>query len=519
MNLLGHTKSNVLGRLDFPVSLRWLAIGALVVGLGVLLGQSIHSAEQGELIVSVVTVLTLLLLIFRQPLDGLLLWIFFWPFLETWIKVPMGAGIPDLSFSRFIMAFLGITMLARGAIGKQRIARIGLTEVGIVASVIGITVAAPLSVSPDPVGVVQMAIALYLTPLVAYFFAKNLVTSRQDLDRLLMAIALLGFVSGAYAAYEHATGNILLLAKGTSIDNLLLQRAEGIRIIVGIWGDTGLMGRALATTIPVTFYLFLETKGNAARKMLLAVMLVVQFYGILVAMSRTPWYALLAALFVMQLFYPKFRSMFLVILLAAALLLAFTWDQVTDSAVAARVNDKVSTLEGRETLWQTGFAMWKAKPIRGWGFGWYARESGRFRTDGYPFNLEVVENDYLYILVGSGLIGFLPYLFVLLMPAINGLRLFWKARSEAWTGFVKKETIAVYWAVLACHLIVSYTAVMNSAGLKLMLFALAGAVVGSHEHLLHRSSEPPPDPVVSPQQLTVETNSAPPDQHSLLWSP
>ena len=131
--------------------------------------------------------------------------------------------------------------------------------------------------------------------------------------------------------------------------------------------------------------------------------------------------------------------------------------------------------------------MWKVKPIRGWGAGRYGRESGRFRTDGRTKNFTAIENDYLDIMVKSGLIGFLPYLIFLLAPLASSVRLFFRARSREWTGSITPETIAVYWSVMTPFLIGSYTAVHDGDIVKMFTFAVAGAVVGSHEHLLRHT--------------------------------
>jgi O-antigen ligase len=473
-------KSVTVQGLDTLVKLRFVLFGIITVGLGVLFGYLIDSPEVGELIISIVVVLIVLAIIINKPLNGMLVWLFFMVFIESWVNIPLGAGIPDLSFSRFTIAFLAVSVLARAAIGKFRFAPIGLAEICILAAPIGIMVAVPRSVHPK--GVIQTAISLHFTPFVMYFFARNLVKNEKDLHKVFWTIAILGFVSGVYAAYEHATGNVLFVAKDKEVGRLF-RGESGIRIIRGIWGGTGKLGRALAAAIPVTFYLFLERKRTDICKILLAGMLVFQFYGIYIAMARAPWYALLLSLFIMQFFYPQFRKVFFVIALVAAIVLWATWDQVNESQAAERINDKVSTLEGREARWQAGYHMWRVKPIQGWGFGWYEKESGRFRTDGDSRNFRAIENDYLYTLVGSGLIGFLPYLAFLLAPLVNSLRLFFRARAPDWSGFIKPETLTVYWAVILCLAITSYTAIaaQQQPAIRMMTFAVAGAVVGTHE--------------------------------------
>jgi O-antigen ligase len=463
-----------------------LLIAFIVVALGILLGQLMSSAEREQIVLSVVALIALLFISFSRPLVSILLWIFFVPFVETYIKIPLGAGVPDLSFSRLIVAFLGIALLAKGAIGQVRVSRIGPVEWCIVATTVGVMIAAPRSI-PSPTAVIQWAISMHLTPLIVYFFVKNSVKNAADLRRVFFVIALLGAVSGVYTGYELATGNVLFVYPGTDLDALATMRTTlGVRMIRGIYGDTGTMGRVLALSIPITIYLLLESKGRILSKIALFAMLVTQFYGLVVAMSRTPWYALLVALFIMQFFYKKFRKVYLVILIVAAIGLWATWDQASNSAVARRVDDKVSTFEARQARWITGRAMALAKPIQGWGFGHFREEARHFQPARFDFELTHVENDYLYVLIGSGLIGFLPYMGALVLPLFYSIRLARKVRSPGWSGFITSELLAVYWAVAACYMIGLFTAMEQSAGLKTIAFAVAGAVVGTHEHLLKK---------------------------------
>ncbi len=489
-------KSVVRQGLQFLSKLKWILIGTIIIGIGILLGYLIHSPGTAELTISIVVILVVMLIIINNPLNGVLALLMFTPFIETWVNIPMGAGIPDMSFSRFTVAFLAIFMLARAAIGKFHFAPIGLVDVCIIAATLGIMVSAPLSTRPT--NVLQTAITMHFIPLALYFFAKNLVQNKDDLHRLFLAIVILGFAAALYAIYEQATGDILFLPKDRSLSDV--QRAtgyygHGLRIIRGLLRSSANFGRVLACTIPITFYLFFENK-SIHRKVLLVGMLAVQSYGLFLTYNRTSWYSLLISLFIIQFFYPQFRKVYFVIVLVAAVGLWATWEQVNESTVVQeRVNSKVSTLEGREVRWQAGYNMWRVKPIRGWGFGRYQTESGRFRTDGDSRNIQAIENDFLHILVASGLIGFLPYLLFLLTPLINSLRLFFRARVPDWPGFVKPETITIYWAIILSFAMGSYTQIQTEFMVKMIPFVVAGAVVGSHEHLLHGSKHkifPPP---------------------------
>jgi O-antigen ligase len=291
---------------------------------------------------------------------------------------------------------------------------------------------------------------------------------------------------------------VLFLPRGRgSVADLKLERAMGLRLIVGLWGSAGAMGRVLATSMIPTLYLFLESRQTGKRRFLLAGMLAAEGYSLLICMCRAPWLAAIAALFVLQFFDLRVRKLFIVILIAGAIFLPLTWDRVSDSNVAARINDENSTYEGREARWQAGFRMWLAKPIRGWGFGRYELEAWRFRTGEYSGRLSAPENDYLVVVIGSGLLGLLPYLGVFLVPLWYSLRLIWQHRAykrleQAWPGFVKPEALGVAIAMIAGYLVFSWSAANVIAGTKLIILTMLGAVVGSHEHLLRRPKDDNP---------------------------
>ena len=455
--------------------------GLAIIAFGALLGYLFSlSREANELTISVLVLVTLMVITISRPLNGLLTLLAFHAFVESWIEIPLGAGVPDLSFGRFAIAFLVVFMLAQAAIAKFRFAPISLTDVCIVLVPIGVAISAPLSV--NPITVLQEAITIHFGTLSMYFLAKNLVRDKDDLRKLLLVIAIVGLLVSMYVIYEVKTGNVWFVSKGRQVGHNLYRSDSGIRIIKGLL-STGGNGRALALAIPITFYLFFEHKKVGWRIFLVGI-LAVQFYGLLLTYNRTSWYSLLISLFVLQFFYPQFRKVFLALVLVSVMVLWATWDQVNESQAADRVNDENSTLEGREERWKAGFNMWKVEPIRGWGTGRYERESGRFRTDGLKKNFRAIENDYLDIMVNSGLIGFLPYLIFLLVPLVSSVRLFLRARSPGWAGSIKPETIAVYWCIMIPFLVGSYTAVQNGDVVKMFTFAVAGAVVGSHEHLL-----------------------------------
>ncbi|HEX9926344.1 MAG TPA: O-antigen ligase family protein, partial [Anaerolineae bacterium] len=231
------------------------------------------------------------------------------------------------------------------------------------------------------------------------------------------------------------------------------------------------------------FYFLFEGKG-AVRKVFLVVALAVQFYALFLTYNRTSWYGLMISLTIIQFFYPQFRKIYIVLVLLGGLSLWATWDRYEGSAVEQRTNYKTDDFNGRTPRWEAGLNMWQAKPIRGWGFGWYEQESGRFREDGFRKNFEAIENGFLDIMVNTGLIGLVPYLLFLILPLVSSIRLFFRARAPNWDGFIKPDTITMYWCALIILVFGSYTGVTNKTIVNMIPFAIAGAIVGTHQHYL-----------------------------------
>ncbi len=466
--------------------LQKVLISLCMVAIGAVLGVALTASREAVLLtLSVLVFLVILPLIVIRPLNGLLLLLFFTPFIEQWVEIPMGAGLPDLSFSRLTIAFITIFMLARAATGRFRFAGpLSFTEICIIATTLGIMLSAFISEKPNQV--IQQTISRHFVPLYMFFLARHLVRSKADLHKVFWVIGLFGAVAAIYAVYESFTGHILFYAKEIDVTELRTELTEDLHLLRGLLGLAANFGRVFLVSIPISFYLFFEDK-RLNRRALLVLLLIVQFYGMYLTYNRTSWYTLMFGLFVMQFVYPQFRKLYLALVFVAAVVLFATWNQVNDSAASDRLTERTEDYNGRSPRWEAAFNMWQARPLFGWGYGRFEHESGRFRTDGSRENFRAIENDFLVIMVGSGLVGFLPYVLFLLATLVNSIRLFFRARAPDWSGFIKRETIAVYWVVLLCFLIGSYSQIQNEAIVKMLPFAVAGAVVGTHQHLLSTS--------------------------------
>lgn len=464
-NMPGAIKSRTL----------WIALG--VTALGVLLGFALMSPLL-SLTVSIVGILVHLVAILANPLHGLLLWMVSNPFGFLYINISLGHGFPDLSPTRFCVAFLSTLLMAQVVIRKRELVPFTAADTMGVLLMFGLSLSAISDYSELQEGL-QGVFDGYLVPLLVYFFTKNLITQRRDVDKVLLAVLLLGVYAGVYAIYESLTGNILFIRKEI---HFTMYGDSGLHILRGLLDRSDHFGALFCMAIPVNFYLYLKTPSRA-RKILYVVALAVLFIGIYFTYKRTAWIALVVILLVTQWFWPQFRRVFYVLLFVFLVVLGATWNTVGQSVVVTdRINSKVSTSEGRTDGWNAAIDLWARRPLFGYGHGNYRTVAEEKGVDD-----AAIESEHLSILFGSGLVGFLPYVgwyVALLRDSIHLFRGIRRRDAKKPRVYVDRDLVVVFWGALLGYLI-NYT--MTSAvvySVTMVFYVLAGALVGSQAGFL-----------------------------------
>jgi O-antigen ligase len=456
--------SKPASRHSWPVRvLTTLLVVPVVAVLGVGLGLGLTS-EASPLLVSAVFMLGHLIVLIVAPWPGLLLWLLAYPFAETRLNIPLGAGIADLSWTRLVAAASLLLLLAQVTIGRRQLR---VTKLDVCALLFVAGMGLSVATSPALVRSLQVTVDAYLIPLLVYYVGKHLVTRRQDVERLFSIVLIVGAYSAFFAIQEQLTGRILLNSDAST----LLEYAGGQRILRSLWGNNGIFGTMFAMAIPVAVYRLLLSKSAPRRAgygLLLAVLLVSMF----LTYKRVSWVALAASFAVMAAFWPAFRPLFLVLVLVASVPLALFWDRLADSdLVEQRVLYNVGTLNGRTDRWQAGVALWARSPLLGHGFRTYDQISG----------FQAVHSFYLHILVSAGLMGFLPFVAFMLLALGRSAQLF--LRGPTWPAvFVNRPMVVVFWATLLGYMIKAISE-NQVAPENSLIFILVGALVGSQEHL------------------------------------
>ncbi|HLF26869.1 MAG TPA: O-antigen ligase family protein [Anaerolineae bacterium] len=441
----------------------------LVAGIGGWqLGRAVASPS-AETVASLILMGVSILIILKRPLEGLLLALALYPFSTfIYLNLNLGASVPDVSLMRAGVAITFALILARGATTWRPLVRPSGIELAMLLAAMGLGLSALRGASLTLN--LQFVFDMYLTPYMVFFIAKNLTTDRSKLERVLWAIALIGAYSAIYGIYTQTTGHVLFVGETESSQAKLYT--DSLRIMRGLLGSPHVFGLVFSLAIPVDFYLLIKAR-TSNKKVLWAAVLAVTFVGLFFTYKRTAWIATVGSLLVIQFFFPRFRRLFLALIIVVAGMLLLYSDEINDSAVVnERVNEKADTLNGRTDLWDAAWKAWEREPVVGYGIGQYQARS-RF---------QLVESHYLAILVSAGLVGFIPFALVFGLIAYASIKIY-RARTAAL--FVEPDLVAAFWGCCIAYLISLSTVVMNHELPHALFFLLAGAAVGSQEAILN----------------------------------
>lgn len=461
----------------FPVARG--ALYALVAGvLGWQLGRVLTSPSS-DFVASLILVGVCILITLKNPVDGLLLALALHPFVNfVYLNIDLGAGVPDITLGRATIAIIFTLILARGVTSWRPLLQLTWVDVCMVLATIGLGVAALRAISITTE--LQVVFDLCITPYMIYYVTKNLMTDRSMLKRVLWTLAVTGAYCAVYGIYTVATGNVLFVGEGGLKG--LTWYSENLRVMRGLLDSPHAFGLVFSLAIPVDFYLLIKARSRWT-KLLFALILAVTMAGLFFTYKRTAWIATMASFLVIQFFFPRFRSLFLVLLVLAGGIMALSWNQVSESAVATeRVGQGADTLNGRLDLWDVALRGWRQKPIFGYGIGQFLVRSP----------IEVFESNYLWILVDAGLVGFIPFVLIFVLILVISVRLY---RASASAIFVEPDLVAVFWGLTTAYLVSLFTVIMNHELPHALFFLVAGAVVGSQKAILDQQPNRQPKAV------------------------
>ena len=243
---------------------------------------------------------------------------------------------------------------------------------------------------------------------------------------------------------------------------------EGHWVMSPFFKDHTIYGAIVALVLPLAVGLYFYKKHNPLVQMTLISLIVIILMGLVLSYTRAAWLSVLGSIGLAVVLYYKISWKPIAVLVGVGLIAVFIrWDQIqmelernkyehTTEAFderlqsAANISTDASNLE-RINRWSCAIAMFKERPIMGYGPGTYAFEYAPFQR---PENLTIIStnfgdmgnahSEYLGALAETGLIGMLSLIAVVAAIFFTGITLYHRLPKDN-----KEDRIIVLSTIMA----------------------------------------------------------------------
>jgi len=436
---------------SFRQSTFWPNIVPLLVGL--ILGGAIAGLLWAQLwfvAVALAFAIPMAILLQRYPFIALFIWL---------IVLPL---FPPLSSNRFLYwgvhyllmpLALGLNILMR-MLRLKEFKPVKLELIDLVPVIYLLVSVFSILFNSDLSGHQQdLVLAVYnraFVGFVAYWLIRFLSPREKDMSRLVPLMVILLIIESVVGLVSWFAPD-LLPAMWRSREVLFGSR------VTGTFGIPG----AYTTTLIFTMIIILQYAMTKAEGLLRVVLMVLFAFGsflIFFSFSRGSWLALILALGVIMLLYPK-PILTMIAIAVPALAILSTTLLADEFAWAMQRLETEQTAESRVVLANAGVRMWEARPVFGWGYGSYDLYDWRFMQtvenispSRWDIEKGTSHNTYLTILAETGLVGLILYA----LPV-----LWWLARSVKRyrylpeTGFLNKKMLGLLWSYILFYAVVT----------------------------------------------------------------
>jgi len=316
----------------------------------------------------------------------------------------------------------------------------------------------PYQILQSPLIWTVIAYVLWLI-LSAITSSHPLVSFKFILARLWFIVPMLIFGTYFFQQQKHRIAFLWLfiLATGIVICYTLIHHSfygfgekEGHWVMSPFFKDHTIYGAIVALVLPLALGLYFYKKHPPLVQISLWILIAVILLGLVLSYTRAAWLSVVGSIAVAIILYYKISWKTITALIAIALLVVtIKWDQIqmelernkfehtTESfderiQSAANITTDASNLE-RINRWSCAIAMFKQRPIMGFGPGTYAFEYAPFQR---PENLTIIStnfgdmgnahSEYLGALAETGLIGMLSFIAIVVAIFYTGISLYFR---------------------------------------------------------------------------------------------
>ncbi len=347
--------------------------------------------------------------LFISPLAVLLIWLVLSPVMDFYLRISLGAGIPDLTFTRGVVVGVFFVVLMQSIFQIRELWPISKTERAMVVftGMAFVTLLFMNNLTQD----LQLLLDSYIVPFILFFLAKNLVREEKDVLDFLKAGALVGSYLAAVGILQYFTDINLFVPDTFQVTHE--NRATGPFVNAVQYGGV------VAIFFLSTFYLFtLQHRGFF--KAILFISLGLMALAVLFSMTRAAWGALFLACILVAIYIPKYRN---ILIKLPILLLIFGIIIILIIPEASSIRERaleLGPIYSRLALYGTGLNTVLDNPIFGNGFSRYSfYDASRDNlvtftgiSETLGLGLDVPHNEFLHMFVMLGAVGLWFYIYI-----------------------------------------------------------------------------------------------------------
>lgn len=420
------------------------------------------------------------------PTGLILTWLATATTIPYWFDVNIGP-LPALTPDRALFAVLLSILGCRWLLGRQGFLPLGRLELLMAWFIIFAAASAVASggsrqtnlIVKNPGGSLGLDLVFltvgYGIPFLGFFLAKNLLRRDTHIRWLLgmfiaagVFVALTGVLQDRFGVSFFTPTRITVSHQGRATGTMTSAQEFGL-----------VVGTSLLTAV----ICFLRSR-YVPERFVLAVAIAIMSAGIALNRTRVIWLGLVAGVAVATFYEPALRKRVIAAGMAATLSLAVAWPLIANTElIQGRVLDLVPVYH-RVVTAATGLNMFADSPLVGHGFGRYTYDSEKWPyitgiaglSPYYALDIGVPHNEYLHILVLLGLVGFVPYVAMLVLAWRTAARHYRECGDVAGP----QHAIAlIFLSAFALYLTTAFTAdAMFSGAANLQIYALLGALDG-----------------------------------------
>jgi O-antigen ligase len=431
-----------------------------------------------KVLVGGVILLAFALLCLVSPLAALFTYLLTAPLLKALIYIKLVEGLPMLSADTVCVGLLFLAYVFQPKKSAE-CQPTRLLHLFMCLFVLGQLLAALRTETPKASA--QMVIDQYLLPILIYLYARRWVTNLKQLHVFFIILLAIGAYFIAFAIPEHFTGRNILSFTGYSS---YIEYDLGVARAQGPAADPKEFGLvvALVAGIALTSFAHDKNKRNRALMLILTVLCLV---GVAYTLRRSAYIGAVLVLLTMLGGSAKARRVAVCVLALGALGFMVNWASFKNSDVYSKRLGTVQPVYQRAVMHATAYNIFLHNPWLGMGFAKYGEGNRRYLVPyknimpWYGAGFETPHSSYWRILVDSGLVGFTPFMLMIVMFFVTSIRMLKRARAP---GLLGRDGIVVCmgFALGVCAQAASTDSFFNHRYLIILWMLYFGALVGTH---------------------------------------